>query len=134
MGIKVSLFDTAADWMTVPLMHADYGGKAPERVGMNHPSIAPYGGYETADKEVLAISIQNEREWHSLCENVLSKPQLALDSRFCNNNIRVENRDELDIEINKVFNNKTRSEMEPLLRAASIAYGALNSVDALSTH
>jgi len=50
-GVKVSLFDTAADWMTVPLMHATYGGKAPQRVGLHHPSIAPYGGYETADGE-----------------------------------------------------------------------------------
>ena len=42
-GVKVSLFDTAADWMTVPLMQYDYGGKAPKRVGMNHPTTAPYG-------------------------------------------------------------------------------------------
>ena len=134
MGVKVSLFDTAADWMTVPLLHAQYGGQAPERAGLNHPSIAPYGGYETSDNEVLAISIQNEREWQSLCERVLGIADLIDDPRFFNNNMRVENRPELDLEINKVFNSKTRKEMEELLRSASIAYGALNSVDSLLDH
>ena len=133
-GVKVSLFDTAADWMTVPLMHAQYGSGAPERIGLNHPSIAPYGGYATSDNETLAISIQNEREWKSLCENVLSMPQLVGDPKFCNNQCRVENRKQLDTEINKVFSTKTRPEMETLLRSASIAYGALNSVDSLIDH
>ena len=134
MGVKVSLFDTAADWMTVPLLHSQYGGQAPERAGLNHPSIAPYGGYETSDKEVLAISIQNEREWQSLCEKVLVMPHLTEDPRFFDNNKRVKNRAELDLVINKVFNRKTRKAMEDLLRAASIAYGALNSVDSLIHH
>lgn len=133
-GIKVSLFDTAADWMTVPLMHADYGRGAPERVGLNHPSIAPYGGYKTADGETLVISIQNEREWASFCENVLKRPILINDAKFCNNNQRVKNRVELDAQINANFNKKTRIEIESLLRSASIAYGALNSVDSVLQH
>jgi len=134
IGVTVSLFDTAADWMTVPLMHAQYGEGAPQRVGLNHPSIAPYGGYETSDKEILAISIQNEREWRSLCEKVLKMPQLIEDSRFCGNNQRVANRVALDVEINRVFNRNTRNQMEALLRPAKIAYGALNSVESLLKH
>ncbi len=43
-AIKVSLFDAIADWMAVPLMFREFTGKAPERVGMHHPCIAPYGG------------------------------------------------------------------------------------------
>ena len=101
---------------------------------MNHPSIAPYGGYQTSDREMLAISIQNEREWQSLCEKVLLMPHLTEDPRFCDNNKRVKNRVELDLEINKVFNRKTRKAMEELLRSASIAYGALNSVGSLLNH
>ncbi|MDJ0936431.1 MAG: CoA transferase, partial [Kiloniellales bacterium] len=36
-SVAVSLFDALADWMTVPLLHYDYGGAAPQRVGLNHP-------------------------------------------------------------------------------------------------
>ena len=64
-----------ADWMTVPLLHHDYGGKAPERVGLEHPSIAPYGAFATADGKQVVISIQNEREWRDLCEKVLERPE-----------------------------------------------------------
>ncbi|MDP6787060.1 MAG: CoA transferase, partial [Rhodospirillales bacterium] len=65
-GIQVSLFDAMADWMTVPLLHQVYGGKAPARVGLAHPSIAPYGVYAAADGEVV-IAIQNQREWRNFC-------------------------------------------------------------------
>jgi len=134
IGVKVSLFDTAADWMTVPVLHAQYGSGAPERAGLNHPSIAPYGGYLTADEEILAISIQNEREWQSLTESILNKPELATHPMFSNNQRRVENRTALDVEINAVFNRKTRTELEKMLRAAKIAYGALNTVDSVLKH
>ncbi|MEE4245193.1 MAG: CaiB/BaiF CoA-transferase family protein [Kangiellaceae bacterium] len=133
-GVKVSLFDTAADWMQVPYLHAEYAGKAPERVGLHHPSIAPYGGYTTADNEILAISIQNEREWVNLCDKVLGDSNLAADPRFNNMTNRVANRKELDIVINKLFGNKTRAELETILKQAAIAYGAVNSVESLAKH
>lgn len=133
-GVKVSLFDTAADWMTVPLMHAQYGGQAPTRVGMHHPSIAPYGGYKTADAETLVIAIQNEREWNNFCAQVLLQPEIATDLHFCNNNQRVKYRQELDSIINAVFSKHSRLAMESILREAGIAYGAVNSVERFAEH
>ena len=133
-GVKVSLFDSTADLMTVPLLHTRFGGGAPERVGLKHPSIAPYGGFETADGETLVISIQNEREWSTFCQQVLGKPELAEDARFRNNNARVANRPALESIIEAVFRERARGEMEQLLRGAGIAYGAVNSVDQLIRH
>jgi crotonobetainyl-CoA:carnitine CoA-transferase CaiB-like acyl-CoA transferase len=132
-GIQVSLFDGMADWMTVPLLHHDYGGRAPERVGLNHPSIAPYGVYALADGEVL-LSIQNEREWQRLCTDVLRKPEMAADARFAGNAGRVANRPALDREIAAVFGALTREEAVRRLNAGAIAYGMLNGVDGLSAH
>jgi len=40
--ISVSLFDVMAEWLTVPLLNHE-GGNTPKRVGLAHPSIAPYG-------------------------------------------------------------------------------------------
>ena len=40
-GIRVSLFDGMADWMAVPLLHNDYGGEAPSRVGLRPPLHRP---------------------------------------------------------------------------------------------
>ena len=77
--IDVSLFDALADWMAVPLLQYEGSGKSPKRVGLNHPSIAPYGAYRCGDGESVLISIQNEREWRALCTEVLEKPELARD-------------------------------------------------------
>src|SRR5690606_13316230 len=68
--LRCSLFDSIAEWMTVPLLHYDYLGEAPERVGLAHPSIAPYGAFDTADGASLLISIQSDREWAVLCRHV----------------------------------------------------------------
>ena len=132
-AIKVSLFDGMADWMTVPLLHHDYGGQAPDRVGLNHPSIAPYGVYRLADGDVL-LSIQNEREWQRLCAEVLEKPGMAADPRFANNSARVANRPALDQEMAEVLSLLTRDEAVHRLNAAAIAFGMLNGVDGLSAH
>lgn len=133
-GIKVSLFDTAADWMTVPLLHAHYGGRAPQRVGLHHPSIAPYGGYRTEDGEILAISIQNEREWRRFCADLLEQPALADDPRFSASEARVRHRGDLDVYIEAVFSRHSRAALEGRLRAAGIAYGAVNSVESFARH
>ena len=60
-GYSVSLFDGIADIMNVPLIQQRYTGKPPQRVGLEHPSIAPYGAFETKDRRKVLISIQNER-------------------------------------------------------------------------
>src|SRR5215467_10002300 len=60
-SLSVSLFDAMADWMTVPLLHHE-GGKPPQRLGLAHPSISPYGVFKTRDGADVLISIQNDRE------------------------------------------------------------------------
>ncbi|MFT6329739.1 MAG: crotonobetainyl-CoA:carnitine CoA-transferase CaiB-like acyl-CoA transferase [Bermanella sp.] len=133
-GVSVSLFATAADWMSVPYLQSVYADAAPKRVGLHHPSIAPYGGYTTSDQEVVVISIQNEREWGRFCDQVLSAPELVSRPEFGSVAARVENRLELDRQINAVFSTHTRFEMVDLLQQASIAFGALNSVKSFSVH
>jgi len=132
--IKVSLFDALADWMTVPLLHQQYVGAAPERVGLHHPSIAPYGAYVCEGGEQVVISIQNEREWVRFCTDVLALPELATDERFAGNPARCANRSALDDQINAVFSRYSRGALSKRLREGGIAYGAVNSVADLVEH
>ncbi len=133
-ALHVSLFDSAFDWMAVPLLHAQYGAGAPQRVGLQHPSIAPYGGFTCGDGAVLIISVQNNREFYRLCEKVLGDATLARHEHYAENNARVANRAALDTLIAATFVKHTRSEMEALLGAAEIAFGGINSVDAVAAH
>jgi crotonobetainyl-CoA:carnitine CoA-transferase CaiB-like acyl-CoA transferase len=133
-GIAVSLFDVAAEWMSVPLIHAETGDGAPLRVGLKHPSIAPYGAFPDADGTLTLISIQNEREWVRLCDKVLQCPELASDPRFDSNLQRVANRDALDRAVGERTSTLSTGQLRSSLKSASIAYGALNSVDDLAAH
>jgi itaconate CoA-transferase len=132
-AIKTSLFAGMADWMTVPYLHLVYGGKAPERSGLDHPSIAPYGPYRCADGAVL-ISIQNEREWVSLCANVLEQPGLATEPPFADNLARVKNREALKVRLETVLTTLPRTEVERRLRSGQVAYGGLNTVADFARH
>ncbi len=137
--LAASLFSGMADWMTVPLLHNDYGPGAPQRVGLNHPSIAPYGVYSCARREdsedqEIVICIQNEREWVRFAGQVLKQPGLVDDPRFHDNTARVENRGALDREIERCFKARDRAAVVALLEAADIAFGSVNSPADLSAH
>ena len=71
MGIEVSLFDGMADWMNVPYLQTVYGKRSVKRVGLSHPSIAPYGAFLCSENTSFIISIQNEFEWKRFCAEVL---------------------------------------------------------------
>jgi crotonobetainyl-CoA:carnitine CoA-transferase CaiB-like acyl-CoA transferase len=133
-GIQVSLFDSMADWMTVPLLHQQYGGAAPQRAGLNHPTIAPYGAYTCGDGQQVVISIQNNREWCDFCEWVLKKPEMAEHPLFRDNVNRCEHRPALNVQIDEVFGSLDRAQVIQRLQKGRVAFGSLNSVEDLSEH
>ena len=132
--VKVSLFDSAADLMAVPYLQARYGGKAPARVGLKHPTIAPYGSFQCGDGKELVLSIQNEREWVNFCKGFLQNPSVATQAEYVNNKQRVAHRDVLEAQIQAVFSQLGYAQAVERLEAAETAYGAINSVDDLIAH
>jgi itaconate CoA-transferase len=133
-GLKVSLFDAVADWMNVPLLYFEGTGKAPQRLGLAHPSICPYGAFATKDGALVLISIQNEREWVTFCASFLDDPSLPSQAGFESNNIRVANRAVVDARVGQAFAALTRDDAAAKLRAANTAYGFVNDLAALSHH
>ena len=133
-GIAVSLFDTIAEWMTVPLLHFDHSGRAPGRAGLHHATIAPYGVYPVADGREIVLAVQNEREWAAFCAVVLRQPGLAADSRYASNSDRCANRAALDAILGGVLGALPKTEALDRLNAAAIAYAEQNSVADLSRH
>ena len=133
-GVRVSLFDSAAELMSVPYLQGRYGGKAPERVGLKHPTITPYGVFTCADGRELVISIQNEREWADFCQQVLQRPELLQDPRCANNAARCAHREFVDGVVAEVFGSLGCGEVIDRLTAAQTAYGNVNSVYDLIGH
>jgi crotonobetainyl-CoA:carnitine CoA-transferase CaiB-like acyl-CoA transferase len=133
-GIAVSLFDAMADWMNVPLAFFEGTGRAPERVGLAHPSICPYGAFACADGALVLISIQNEREWAGFCARVLDEPDLSRREGWRSNTERVGNRKAVDSYLGEVFARLTRTDAAARLDAAGTAYGFVNGVAEFARH
>src|SRR3984957_8525084 len=131
--IRISMFDVMADWLTVPLLNSE-AGQPPQRIGLAHPSIAPYGVFRSKDGKDILISIQSEREWKKLCAEVLRQPDLPNDPRFSNMVERVKNRQLTDGIVGNSFASMTRDELLQRLADADIAFAEVNSMDDLAPH
>jgi itaconate CoA-transferase len=133
VDVRISMFDVMADWLTVPLLHQE-AGRGPKRVGLAHPSIAPYGMFSTGDGAELLISIQSDREWVKFCADVIADPALASDERFASNLARVRNRAETDRVVASAFARLEHVATVAALTRADIAFAELNDMAALSLH
>src|SRR5256885_547924 len=132
-AIAVSLFDAMADWMTVPLLHHE-GGKSPKRLGLAHPSIAPYGVFKSKDGVDILISIQNDREWRVLAAEVMGDGALAADPKFATVMCRVQHRGETDSKVAAAFATMDVATLADKLLAADIAFARVNDVAGLIAH
>ena len=133
-GLKASLFDGMADWMNVPLLFFEGTGKAPQRVGLAHPSICPYGAFATRDGSLVLIAIQNEREFADFCAKFLDEPDLPSRPEYSSNVNRVANRAVVDGHVAAYVARLTREEAARKLRAANTAYGFVNDLRELVSH
>ena len=132
--IEVSMLEALTEWMGFPLYYTMYGGAPPARSGARHAAIAPYGPFAGADGETVFLGLQNEREWVRFCEQVLQRPELAVDARFESNAKRVEQRLALEAEINSVFGKLNVEEIIARLELAKIANARMNTVAQLAAH
>jgi itaconate CoA-transferase len=131
--IRISMFDVMADWLTVPLLNAE-AGTPPRRLGLAHPSVAPYGVFTSKDGKEILISIQSDREWRVLCGSVLGDASLGDDARFATNLARVRHRRETDGLVARTFAAASRDELVRRLDETDIAFAEVNGMDELSRH
>lgn len=133
MHLEVSLFDTMADIMNVPYLQHEYGGVDVKRVGLSHPTIAPYGAFKCSDGEIV-ISIQNDTEWKMFCSEILDRVDLGQDPRYSTNALRVKNRATIDQLIQAVFSKMPIDALIADLRDHRIANGRISSLKDLANH
>jgi len=131
--IRISMFDVIAEWLAVPLLNAE-AGSPPKRLGLAHPSIAPYGAYRTADGAEILIAIRNEREWDALCRKVFDRSAMATDERLSSNVARVRNRQITDDAVGAAVADMPSETLVQRLADAQIAFAEVNDMAGLSAH
>ena len=132
--LEVSMLEALGEWMGFPAYFAGYGGEEPKRSGASHAAIAPYGPFACADGQTVFLGIQNEREWAAFCSGVLERPGMAEDGRFRTNTRRVENREALHAEIDRVFSRLPSDEAIARLEAAGVANARMRTVRGFLDH
>ncbi|GGL40149.1 CaiB/BaiF CoA transferase family protein [Nocardia jinanensis] len=134
LPVDISLFDSLTEWLSYPMYYTQFGGTAPRRMGTSHATIAPYGGFETAEGTRILLAVQNDREWNRFCAQVICRPDCAEDPRFGSHEARVDNRAALDRLITEEIARLDHAIVESRLIAAGIAFARINTIDQLHTH
>src|SRR5690606_31678700 len=118
--ISLSMLECLAEWTSPQVLTAAATGVAPVRSPRRHPMIAPYGMFELADGRTVLIAVQADREWRSMAEGVLHRPELGSDARFATNSSRIANVDVLETIIREVFDSLPADEVRARLHAARV--------------
>lgn len=132
--VDVSMLEAMGEWMGYPMYYAFDGAPPPPRTGASHASIYPYGPFTAGDGSAVMLGLQNEREWKAFCAQVLQRPEVATDARFCSNAQRNAHRDALQALILQEFCALSAAQLVERLDAAGIANARVNDMAGLWAH
>jgi len=131
-AVDVSLFETAAAWMT--LYSAQYlaSGAVPKKHGSGQSGIVPYRAYRTADGD-LVVAAGNNTQFGSLCA-ALGHGEWAADARFRGNPERVENGAVLNAMIEAEMATRTSAAWVAILDGAGVPCAPVQDVRQMLEH
>ena len=101
-------------------------GEPPARLGNDHPNIAPYQVFRTADGSLI-LACGNDNLFRKFCE-VASCAHLPEDPRFATNGKRVANRVDLTRILSEIFLARTTQDWIGALEAAGVPCGPINDL------
>ena len=130
--VQTSLFETAVSWTSIAASTFMASGTPPRREGSKHPSVVPYGAFQTADG-TLIIGAGSDRLFQKLSE-VMGHSEWALDPRFATNRDRVLNRDAIEALLNTVLRSRSRAEWTEMLENAGVPCASLQTIPEVLVH
>ncbi|ELY50426.1 CaiB/BaiF CoA transferase family protein [Natronolimnohabitans innermongolicus] len=132
--IDVTMFGGMLSWMGYFPHKYWHNDELPERIGMRHHLITPYGPYETADGQYINFAILSEAHWKEFCVEIIDRPGLLTDDRFETNEDRVANRDALESTIESIIESEPCDHWVDLLTESTIPWGDVNQLDEVLDH
>jgi formyl-CoA transferase len=100
--------------------------QVPQRQGNNHPSLAPYQNFPTADGAML-LAIGNDGQFARFCQ-AAEHPEWATDARFANNSLRVLHREVLTCALQAVTKTRSTAQWIALLQDKAVPCGPINDI------
>lgn len=130
--VETSLLESALGVLTFQAQRYLSLGEVPPAAGNDHPVLAPYGVFSTADVPIN-IAAATDDQYGRLTE-VIGAPELQSDPRFATSRARTAHRSELRDELEAVLTTAPASEWEERLRAASIPVGPVQDMAGVFNH
>ncbi len=112
--VNVALNEAMLSAFTYQAQKHLVGGGTPRRMGNEHPSLVPYRSYSAADGDFV-VGVANEGQWQRFCA-AIGRPELMDDARFETNSVRVENRVELEGQLEVRLAERSREDWVATLR------------------
>ncbi len=130
--VDVSLFETAATWVSLFAAQYQASGDVPGRYGSGANGIVPYRAYATRDSD-LVVAAGSDGLFRKLA-NVLGHPEWTSDERFATNPQRVASQAVLNSLIEGEMAKRTSTEWTELLEAAGIPCAPVQNVAQMIAH
>lgn len=131
--IEMALYDCGVAISAYYGMEALQLQQDPPRYGNGHPSIVPYGVFDSADGP-LVITVGNNLQFERFAREVIERPDLADDTRFKTNVGRSAHRDHLLAAIEPELRRYPRQWLLQRLADAGIPCGEVRGLhDALTS-
>ncbi|HEX7749198.1 MAG TPA: CoA transferase [Bordetella sp.] len=120
--IEMALYDCGIMISSYYALDAMLLGRDPRRYGNAHPSIVPYGMFESADGP-LVITVGNNAQFDKFCRQVLMRPDIVDDPRYATNVERGKHRVELLAMLTDLLKTYPRDLLLQRMQAAGIPCG-----------
>jgi len=143
IGILIALLEREqsgeGQWITTSLLQAQIAmldfqaarwtvaGEVAPQAGNNHPTSIPTGVFKTSDGHIN-IATTGVAMWDRLCE-ALEAPGIHENPGYATGELRSDNRDALNAEIEAVTVTKTSADWIDILEAAGVPCGPIYQID-----
>jgi crotonobetainyl-CoA:carnitine CoA-transferase CaiB-like acyl-CoA transferase len=127
--IDLALVDAQIAWLINEGVAYLTTGQIPKRRGNEHPSIMPYGVYETSDGHVI-LAVGNDSQFRRFME-FLKLVGLAEDARFATNPARLQHRDALNAILIPSVQRFTTDEVLAAMEARKVPAGPVQNLETL---
>lgn len=127
--VSISLFDAsiaalanqASNWLNANVL--------PQRMGSQHPNIAPYGDiFYTKDKVGIILGTGTQKQYEGLCE-CLNLDDLVTDNRFTTNSLRLANRAALNGYLEKAIREQLFANFKIQCALKKITIAPINNME-----
>ena len=130
--VDASLFETGLAWLKGHYASYRASGAVPERHRTGSNRVVPFQSFETKTGPLI-VAAGNDRLFVKLA-GVLGHPEWAKDPRFVTNAARVEHRDALLAEIEKIFATRPKGEWIDVLEAEGVPCAPIHTLPEAVAH